>query len=161
MSHGGGTLLLQAQNSTKPPGVVSRGGFPGRITMHCSYMRSCRLVHLLYLYNDETCRLVVQISSNLTIYRHPASLVLYWQMKHCSNQLADGFEIQLIFPLINIRAKIAVLFIGKINIFLSNAETNKKTAANGQRLRRLNSVCQDLRLKIIPRAMERVAAAMT
>ena len=144
MSHGGGTLLLQAQNSTKPPGVVSRGwfpgggfpgvvsrggfpgwfpgvvsrgGFPGRITMYCSYMRSCRLVHLLYLYNDETCRLVVQISSNLTIYRHPASLVLYWQMKHCSNQLADGFEIQLIFPLINIRAKIAVLFIEKINIF--------------------------------------------
>ncbi len=154
MSHGGGTLLLQPQNSTKPPGVVSRGwfpgmvsrggfpgvvsrgwfpgggfpgvvsrgwfpgggfpgvvsrggfpgwfpgvvsrgGFPGRITMYCSYMRSCRLVHLLYLYNDETCRLVVQISSNLTIYRHPASLVLYRQMKHCSNQLADGFEIQL------------------------------------------------------------------
>ena len=58
------------------------------------------------------------------------------------------------------RAKIAVLFIGKINIFLSDAETNKKTAANGQRLR-LNSVCQDLRLKMIPRAMESVAAAMT
>ena len=140
MSHGGGTLLLQPQNSTKPPGVVSRGwfpgdgfpgvvsrgwfpgggfpgwfpgvvsrggfpgcfpgvvsrgGFPGRITMYCSYMRSCRLVHLLYLYNDETCRLVVQISSNLTIYCRPASLVLYRQMKHCSNQLADGFEIQL------------------------------------------------------------------
>ena len=74
---------------------------------------------------------------------------------------AEGFRIQLIFPLINIRAKIAVLFIGKINIFLSNAETNKKTAENGQRLRRLNSVCQDLRLKMIPRAMERVAAAMT
>lgn len=161
MSHGGGTLLLQPQNSTKPPGVVSGGGFRGRITMNCSYMRSCRLVHLLYLYNDETCRLVVQISSNLTIYRHPASLVLYWQMKHCSNQLAEGFKIQLIFPLINIRAKIAVLFIGKINIFLSDAETNKKTAANGQRLRRLNSVCQDLRLKMIPRAMESVAAAMT
>ena len=80
-------------------------------------MRSCRLVHLLYLYNDETCRLVVQISSNLTIYRHPASLVLYRQMKHCSNQLAEGFEIKLIFPLINIRAKIAVLFTEKINIF--------------------------------------------
>ena len=100
MSHGGGTLLLQPQNSTKPPGVVSRGwfpggGFPGRITMYCSYMRSCRLVHLLYLYNDETCRLVVQISSNLTIYHRPASLVLYRQMKHCSNQLAEGFEIQL------------------------------------------------------------------
>ncbi len=143
MSHGGGTLLLQPQNSTKPPGVVSRGwfprggfpgwfpgvvsrggfpgwfpgvvsrggfrggfpgwfpgvvsrgGFPGRITMGCSYMRSCRLVHLLYLYNDETCRLVVQISSNLTICRHPASLVLYRQMKHCSNQLAEGFKIQL------------------------------------------------------------------
>ena len=47
-------------------------------------------------------------------------------MKHCSNQLAEGFEIQLIFPLISIRAKIAVLFIGKINIFLSNTETNKK-----------------------------------
>ena len=47
-------------------------------------------------------------------------------MKHCSNQLAEGFEIQLISPLISIRAKIAVLFIGKINIFLSNAETNKK-----------------------------------
>ena len=75
------------------------------------------LNHLLYLYNDETCRLVVQISPNLTIYRHPASLVLYRQMKHCSNQLAEGFEIQLIFPLISIRAKIAVLFIGKINIF--------------------------------------------
>ena len=30
-----------------------------------------------------------------------------------------------------------------------------------QRLRRLNSVCQDLRLKMIPRAMESVAAAMT
>lgn len=82
-------------------------------------------------------------------------------MKHCSNQLAEGFKIQLIFPLINIRAKIAVLFIGKINIFLSDAETNKKNAANGQRLRRLNSVCQDLRLKMIPRAMESVAAAMT
>ena len=144
MSHGGGTLLLQPQNSTKPPGVVSgggfrgwfsgggfpgvvsrgwfpgggfpgwfpgvvsrggfpgwfpgvvsRGGFPGRITMYCSYMRSCRLVHLLYLYNDETCRLVLQISSNLTIYRNPASLVLYRQMKHCSNQLAEGFKIQL------------------------------------------------------------------
>ena len=77
------------------PGVVSRGGFPGRITMYCSYMRSCRLVHLLYLYNDETCRLVVQISSNLTIYCRPASLVLYRQMKHCSNQLAEGFKIQL------------------------------------------------------------------
>ena len=38
------------------------------------------------------------------------------------------------------RAKIAVLFIGKINIFLSDAETNKKTAANGQRLRRLNLI---------------------
>ena len=63
--------------------------------MYCSYMRSCRLVHLLYLYNDETCRLVVQISSNLTIYDRPASLVLYRQMKHCSNQLAEGFEIQL------------------------------------------------------------------
>ena len=87
--------MLQPQNSTKPPGVVSGGGFPGRITMNCSYMRSCRLVHLLYLYNDETCRLVVQISPNLTIYRHPASLVLYWQMKHCSNQLAEGFNIQL------------------------------------------------------------------
>ena len=117
MSHGGGTLLLQLQNSTKPPGVVSRGwfpgvvsrggfpgvvsrgwfpgGFPGRITMECSYMRSCRLLHLLYLYNDETCRLVVQISPNLTIYCRLASLVLYWQMKHCSNQLAEGFEIQL------------------------------------------------------------------
>ena len=109
--------MLQPQNSTKPPGVVSGGGFPGRITMNCSYMRSCRLVHLLYLYNDETCRLVVQISPNLTIYRHPASLVLYRQMKHCSNQLAEGFKTQLISPLINIRAKIAVLFIGKINIF--------------------------------------------
>ena len=75
--------------------------------------------------------------------------------------LAEGFEIQLIFPLINIRAKIAVLFIGKINIFLSDAETNKKNAANAARLRRLNSVCQDLRLKMIPRAMESVAAAMT
>ena len=53
------------------------------------------LNHLLYLYNDETCRLVVQISPNLTIYCRPASLVLYWQMKHCSNQLADGFKIQL------------------------------------------------------------------
>ena len=74
---------------------------------------------------------------------------------------AEGFKIQLIFPLIMYRAKIAVLFIGKINIFLSDAETNKKTAANGQRLRRLNSVCQDLRLKMIPRAMESVAAAMT
>ena len=108
MSHGGGTLLLQPQNSTKPPGVVSGGGFrggfpgvvsgggfPGRITMNCSYMRSCRLVHLLCLYNDETCRLVVQISSNLTIYCRPASLVLYRQMKHCSNQLAEGFKIQL------------------------------------------------------------------
>ena len=82
-------------------------------------------------------------------------------MKHCSNQLAEEFKIKLIFPLISIRAKIAVLFTGKINIFLSDAETNKKTAANGQRLRRLNSVCQDLRLKMIPRAMERVAAAMT
>ena len=87
--------MLQPQNSTKPPGVVSGGGFPGRITMNCSYMRSCRLVHLLYLYNDETCRLVVQISSNLTIYRHHASLVLNRQMKHCSNQLAEGFKIQL------------------------------------------------------------------
>ena len=75
------------------------------------------LNHLLYLYNDETCRVVVQISSNLTICRLHASLVLYRQMKHCSNQLAEGFEIQLIFPLISIRAKIAVLFIGKINIF--------------------------------------------
>ena len=74
---------------------------------------------------------------------------------------AEGFKTQLIFPLINIRAKIVVLFTEKINIFLSDAETNKKTAANGQRLRRLNSVCQDLRLKMIPRAMERVAAAMT
>ena len=71
------------------------GGFPGRITMECSYMRSCRLVHLLYLYNDETCRLAVEISSNLTIYCRPASLVLYRQMKHCSNQLAEGFKIQL------------------------------------------------------------------
>ena len=53
------------------------------------------LNHLLYLYNDETCRLVVQISSNLTIYCHSASLVLYRQMKHCSNQLAEGFKIQL------------------------------------------------------------------
>jgi len=75
--------------------------------------------------------------------------------------LAERFEPLSFFPLINIRAKIAVLFTGKINIFLSDAETNKKTAANGQRLRRLNSVCQDLRLKMIPRAMERVAAAMT
>ena len=74
---------------------------------------------------------------------------------------AEGFKTQLIFPLIMYRAKIAVLFIGKINIFLSDAETNKKTAENGQRLRRLNSVCQDLRLKMIPRAMESVAAAMT
>lgn len=46
-------------------------------------------------------------------------------MKHCSNQLAEGskfslaewFKIKLIFPLINIRAKIAVLFTEKINIF--------------------------------------------
>ena len=82
-------------------------------------------------------------------------------MKHCSNQLAEGFKIKLIFPLIMYRAKIAVLFTEKINIFLSNTETNKKTAENGQRLRRLNSVCQDLRLKMIPRAMESVAAAMT
>ena len=87
--------MLQPQNSTKPPGVVSRGWFPGAYYMNCSYMRSCRLVHLLYLYNDETCRLVVQISSNLTIYRHPASLVLYWQMKHCSNQLAEGSKFSL------------------------------------------------------------------
>lgn len=38
-------------------------------------------------------------------------------MKHCSNQLAEGFKIKLIFLLINIRAKIAVLFTEKINIF--------------------------------------------
>ena len=59
------------------------------------------------------------------------------------------------------RAKFAVLFKEKINIFLPDDKTNKKPAANGQRLRRLNSVCQDLRLKMIPRAMESVAAAMT